>query len=405
MKKVKTLIFSCLFLSLTGLLFQSANSALIPWLYKINFYYRTHTTPYTKGLLDTLSQSDLDFIQQHANAATAHLKEGSSEFEVAGAINDYIYQLLILSNNTGNPLKVLRDEYAICGGHALAMSALLEQVGINNRLAYITDVPYQGAHSMVQVTFKNGQEALYDPTFGLYWYDAKSKKPLSIKDLKQNPEWAATKILQTTHKKRTEGSQEIHPFSSITDHYASYVDEHIHHKEMFETYSNAGVNGYEFKTYKTLHIDSFPTLLGSHNLKNSSEAVLSLSLSKDKEGCYQTWLHTLGKQPYGENVSHVYAFDDLEPGKTYHVSLSYVKSVESVISATVVGGKFENDSSQTKHYTIENFGPKLTQLIPADLAPKSRTVDIPFIASEEKPVLILSSEGEMLFHAIEFSRA
>jgi len=394
--------FGLIFLICTFGLFTFANIKVIPWLYKINFYYSSHHETFSDAYLKRISENDRALLKKHVSFALSSLNE-KNEHEIAAAINDYLFQFLLSIPHWGEPAQVLEDEEAICGVHAHVMSAMLSDCGIENRIAYMLDVPYQNSHCLVEVHFKDGSMGLFDPMHGLYWFDQEKNTHLSMNNLKNQPSLASTKILKTIHAKRKSKHDSVSPFISAANHYQPFTDDHeLHFEEMFSTYSNAGVEGNSFKIFQRISFKDDFTVLGDRSSKNMKGALSSLCLEKGENAGPICCIHQLGKSSGGQhlNVAHIYELNQLKKNQPYTLTLHYFKSINSVLSSTILGGKFAAKTKSTQHDVIEDFGPKLWQTIPAKLPGKSRTISINFVPDESKVNIVVDNSGEMLLHAI-----
>jgi len=138
------------------------------------------------------SDEGKSIIENHVNRAIKNTDD--SEFDLVLAINNYLFQYLILKDHCGSAVEVLSDGHAICGASAYTMCEMLYSLGIKSRKSYLFGIPAQGSHVLVEVIFKDGQRGCFDPTFGLFWYDSKGNKTLSIYELLDNPLLAKTML-------------------------------------------------------------------------------------------------------------------------------------------------------------------------------------------------------------------
>ena len=206
---------------------------------------------------DNYSKTDKNIINKHLKLALKNLDNKKDELNVVASINDYLYQYFVYKNNLGTPNQLLKDGYAICGGTAVTMTEMLYAYGIKSRLAFLIGIPNQGAHSLVEVFFKNGQRGLFDPTFGLFWYDVNKNKTISIYELLNNPSLAINMLYETEHKKREKLNDKIKSFTSWKIHYKNKKDyEHSYYDPYlsFLERDAGGVAGEGIKSFVNLEL-------------------------------------------------------------------------------------------------------------------------------------------------------
>lgn len=93
--------------------------------------------------------------------------------EKAIEILRFVALKLLLKNNTGNAVKILKQGYAICGGRVVVFEALANQVGIPTRKVNIFGIVGQGGHSLIEAYWGQKWHVL-DPSFGVFFYSRTS---------------------------------------------------------------------------------------------------------------------------------------------------------------------------------------------------------------------------------------
>ena len=401
-KKILTFV---LIIAACAALASSADHFVLPWLSKINFTYRLEKNSLAKSYLDALGNRDKLYLQSHLDQALSELGDPKDPREVAAAINDYLFQSLLCLDHTGTPVQILRDGHAICGGHAITMITLLELAGVKSSLSYLLDVPYQGAHSLVQVEFSAKEAGLFDPTFGVLWYEPSQGKYLCLNQLKEHPEWAESMAWQTIHPKRQSSDQPIAPFRSLLNQYQQLASPTaMHYGEIFKEASYVGLHNYNFRIHRRIPMQGAPSSYGQANPANIAQACQALASSKDpRTGEHLSLLQHLGKFATGFNVSHLYEMENLEPGNHYQLCLDYLRSTSSHLSVSVLKGKLRSDSRNCKHDVINDFGPRILQTLPVEAIGKSRRWTVDFMAEDSSVTVLIDNEGDMLLHSIRLT--
>lgn len=257
---------------------------------------------------DKYSTEESKIIKLHVNKALSLLPSDVGELEIVAVINDYVYQYFVNKNNHGGAAKLLKEGYAICGGSAVTMAEMLYSVNVKSRLAFLIGIPNQGAHSLVEVYFKNGECGLFDPTFGIFWYDHENDKPVSIIKLLEDPKLSNVFLYKSIHKKREKTNEEVIPAREFLQTYQnkpSYKEKYYNPYLCFLKRSGGGVAGEEYKTY--VKIPMKPGSLYGNRVGSSEEPspFNKLALLKNQEGKNISWAYMLGKTGR-YNISHIY---------------------------------------------------------------------------------------------------
>jgi len=316
--------------------------------YKKMVWYHYHSEkPFPKNYLEGLSSSEKRVLESHLKKSLKNL-ENTSEYEVAAAINDYLFQYLKPIDHSGKPHQILLDGHAICGGHATTMCALLVMSGVEGRLAYLLGVPYQGAHSLVQVSFSDGSQGLYDPTCGVFWAHSENKHPISIQEIVESPSLSKEGIFASRQNKGNAISQGI---VSVDEGYSHNpkLDEDLHYQDMFVAAKGVGVSYSGDKEFVRIMINKVPFACGE-------KYNAPLDSLREENGSFVSWVHMLGKDPwFGYDVAHIYEVSNLSAGQRYELILYYRDSLESKLSMQVLGGFFEGaPNRKTKHMMVDN---------------------------------------------------
>ena len=174
---------------------------------------------------DEYTEEEKAAILKHVKKALSGVGFHAPELEKAAAINDYIYQYLIHRDNTGSAPKLLQDGYAICGGAVVCMTEMLYAIGIKSKFAYLLGIPDQGAHSLVEVFFGDGNQGLFDPTFGILWYDPERGLPLSMMELLEKPLLVKSTLFKSRNEKRQTASDPV----KISEDFASSYSLRLNH--------------------------------------------------------------------------------------------------------------------------------------------------------------------------------
>ncbi|MBI5740654.1 MAG: transglutaminase domain-containing protein [Nitrospirae bacterium] len=345
---------------------------------------------------DKYSPEEKKVITTHVDKALSLIPPRSGELETAAAINDYVFQYFVNKDNLGNAVKLLNEGHAICGGAAVTMAEMLYSVDIKSRLAFLIGIPTQGAHSLVEVYFRDGTRGLFDPSFGIFWYDYENKKPVSIVDLLAEPELSDIFLYKTINAKRKKTDEAVKPYIGLSQTYQNrkkYKEEYYDPYQCFSKRSGGGVSGEEYTTYVKI-----PLGPGSSygDKKGSSETTPwnKLAVLQNKEGEYISWAYMLGKT--GDyNITHVYRFAGLQPGDSYNLSLYYAKAYNAVLSVQILNGHRPNQgNSSTFYYEVENLTYKKS-------GSAIEKVHIPFTADSPNVEIITSTEGYLILTAIE----
>lgn len=344
---------------------------------------------------DSYSEAEKSIVLEHVQKALSGIGLDAEELEKAAAINDYIYQYLMLKDNMGGCAKLLNDGYALCGGAVVCMGEMLYSVGIKSKFAFLLGIPGQGAHSLLEVFLNDGSRGLFDPTFGMFWFDRDSKRTVSMMELLKTPSLCNTRLFKSQHKKR---ETDMDPIKVSTGYLSTYSLQMNYSEEYYDPYAcfsqrkGGGVANEGLRTY--LKIDLSPGLiLGNKDWepKEGGEPWSDLSLLKDKDNRYISWAYMLG-QTMGYDVKHIYYLHNMREGNRYSLDIHYCRAYED----TTVSVQFIEAQIPTSYRKIQNrdFDP---------LNFKSSTLSIGFAAAGKTDSVLVDANGIMIIHAIELS--
>jgi len=353
---------------------------------------------------DNYSVDEKSIIEYHVNKSLSHLKSRDSELEIVAAINDYLYQFFILKDILGKGgADFLKDGHSICGGHAVTMAEMLYSLGIKSKLAYLIGIPEQGAHSLLEVYFSDGSQGLFDSTFGVFWYNYDQHQPISIFTLAKKPQLSNLYLYKTIHNKRNTLQQPIQPFYSIKSNYKNrknYREPYYDPYTSFLVRQGAGVGSGEHQVFVdiSMPVDSvYGENYSQHKVDNSLPPWQKLSTLQDQTGQYISWLYMLGTIPsLGNNVAHIYQFNNLELGKKYELKIYYVKALDVSLSIKNIGAYLPDLQNNSTYFEdIENI-----EYSPENY--KVKNITIPFISRKDNVKIIVSTRGYMILNALEF---
>ena len=346
---------------------------------------------------DEYSVEEKDVVIVHVNKALSFLPNDADELEKAAAINDYVYQYFVNKSNYGNAAKLLKEGYAICGGAAVTMSEMLYSIGIKSRLAFLIGIPNQGAHSLVEVYFSNGTRGLYDPTFGILWYDHRNDMPISITKLLEDPRLSNVFLYKSENKKRDTTEEGIRPSRGFLQTYESrknYREKYYDPYLSFLKRSGGGVSGEQYKTYVKIPVK--PDILYGDKKGNVESAFpwTKLAVLQSQEEEYISWAYMVGKTGV-YNISHIYQLGDLHIGRQYILTIYYAKASDAILSIQILNGhRVNQDNDSTFYYELDNLYYKKDDY-------KIEHIGIPFIVDSKDVKIIMSTEGYLILTAIE----
>lgn len=349
------------------------------------------------------SQEDKLLLKSHVDKALSNIKDRNQQLEVVAAINDYLYQYLVNQNvSANNGVQYLKKGYALCHGYAVVMTEMLHSLGIKSRLAYLTGVPIQGAHSMVEVYFADGTQGLFDPSFGTFWYDYKNQKPISILRLLNQPQLSNLYLYKTVNKQRKTFQQEVKPFISLKSNYQNrknYKEMYYDPYGIFSVRQAGGIADPALENFVQI-----PIKVGASYGEKEPQASWEnanpwdkLSLLQNQQGDYISWVYMLGISGQGHHITHLYNFTDLQIGKQYELKLYYVHSTEVTLSLQIL------DGHQPQQKNNSTFFEKINNLNHTPGSKKVKQLNIPFVAESKNVKMIIATDGYMILNAIEFS--
>jgi hypothetical protein len=295
----------------------------------------TVTKPSWEAAVDAYSPAERQVLRSALRHALSGLRDRGSEFKRAAAINAYLHQYLLNKAVSGNGVAILRGQHAACGGTANAMQEMLYLAGIKSRPAALLGVPYQGNHALVEVQFSNGARGVFDPTFGVFFYDRHARRPVSMGQLLRHPRLAATTLMKSRFHKRRSTLTPVVPITSIANAYRlrhNYReiakrpgDSSMDWPLAFRVRLGGGVGGPRNHMTVPIRLRA-GTLYGTLQAPSDGAPPWSaLSLAKDSEGTSFPLAFQLGRLgPYA--VSHRYRIKGLRPGRRYRLSLVYARA-------------------------------------------------------------------------------
>src|SRR3546814_691421 len=235
---------------------------------------------------ESYSAAQTAVIETHVQRALSGLSDDASEFDKAAAMNAYIYATVERKAfaGTGSRAQVLADRAGVCGGMVVSLAEMLHSVGIKSRLAYT--IGGKAAHSMLEVYFSDGAQGLFDPYHGIAYYDAETKRPVSILSIS---EYISQGKAPVSYVQRA-----ATPMRSFAETYAA-TDEagrtDYAYPDIFTHAEQRGIANSGF--VNTIHIELRPgDLIGIRDWAASSDTPYPwthLSLWQSKPGYYLSW--------------------------------------------------------------------------------------------------------------------
>ncbi|MBU4597001.1 MAG: transglutaminase-like domain-containing protein [Desulfarculus sp.] len=362
------------------------------------------TKPAFETRVDHYSPADRAILLQHLHHALSRLKDRSDQFQVAAAINSYLYQYLFFQNAIGDSVKILRDGHAICGGTAMTLSELLYVAGIRSRQAFLLGIPYQGNHSLVEVYFRNGTQGLFDPTFGVLWYDPHAHHPVSMAQLLANPALSDRTLYKTIyHKRSSQKDSAVVPIRGFASGYClrlNYSQASPHYggirmdwRQAFQTRRAGGIaDGHEVLTVIPMQVgDDFGQR--QWNRKKFRFPWIPLALTKDYTGRNLAWAYQVGHWNNVYNIAHAYQLSKLVPGKSYVLRWIYAQAAPSgrtgdppLMQIKIPGAMLQKIPLVEQWFNDKGFKPK--------------EVQVQFTARHTTETIALRVRGSALFQKI-----
>jgi len=342
---------------------------------------------------DSYSEQDKRFVQMHIDKALAKLDRNADEFEIAAAINDYLYQYLILKANSGGSAKILREGHAICGGAMITMAEMLHSLGIKSKYAFLLGVPDQGSHSLLEVFFNDGRLGLFDPIFGILWFSPETNEPVSIMELLERPSLSNTTLYKSLHKRRKKLEDPVLPFKGFEKTYAhrpNYKEKNYDPYACFSQRSGGGLANEGMKSFIRIPL-RLGVVLGSKTWdKKNGLPWESLFLLKDENGNYIFWAYQLGQVHEGYDIKHIYDLKGLSIERDYSLRLYYSASANN----TVLSIQFIDPAKPTSYRRVKRLGFNPNSF-------KSGVIEIPFISTKSEASILVDAKGVIILHAIE----
>lgn len=349
---------------------------------------------------DEYSDHERGVVIANTEKALSKLPSSAGELEKVAAINDYLFQYFILRANEGGGAKLLSDGYAICGGAAVALAEMLYGIGIRCRKAFLIGIPGMGSHGMIEVFFRDGQRGLFDPTFGIFWFNKEKKQILSIAELMENPDLSVKHLQRSIHMKRTAETSLVVTSSGINQTYRSH---HVGQDQLpydpylcFSTCSGGGIAGEEYMTFVKIPLVPGDLHGLPHGQVDSLHPWYPLARLADENGRFISWAYMLGKSGT-YNVAHIYRFSKLRAGALYRLTLTYAHASTAIVSMQILDGKLpEQKSDTTIHLELPSLNYKQEN-------PHSEETGIVFVSESDSVDIIATSQGYVILTAIGVS--
>jgi hypothetical protein len=361
------------------------------------------------------SQEDREYLLGHVQKALSGFPLNASEFEKAAAINDYVYQYLLMKSNGGTAVSILKDGYALCGGHGMSMIEMLFAIGIRSVEVY--SIGPLSTHVMVEARFSDGSQGLFDPTFGVFYYNLVSKHPVSVLEIKANPQFAREYSFHTQHPKRTQFTQPVAP---LTDVFSTYKKEVIEEAYNFLTQADdIGLAEAGFNTYRNISLKPGEVLGDPAWRPDQKEEpwdkLLEYRQYKDEQGnpINHWWFEWMGIHPgEGITIAHLYELHNLKPYSTYTFTLHIASATALSEYATSSSKTWPEDKLGLTIKPMQPFQPADTpyegsKFIELNSFSYSRNnfmpqkIDYVFRASQEEMSLLYTVNGYIRIYAME----
>ena len=370
---------------------------------------------YHEIIYNNYSQEEREYLLSHVQKALSGLSQNASEFEKAAAINDYVYQYLLLKSNGGTAVSILKDGYAVCGGHGTSMIEMLYAIGIRSVEVY--SIGPLSSHVMVEARFSDGSQGLFDPTFGVFYYNPNTKYPVSILEIKENPQFARDYSYHTQHLKHTQSTQPITP---LTDVFSIYNKEVVEGAYNYLTQADdIGLTETGFVTYRKISLKP-SQVIGDpawrpDQKEEPRDKLLGYPELKDEQGnpINHWWLDWMGNHPSeGITVAHLYELHNLKPDSTYtftlHIALATAPSeFPASPSKTWPEDKLGITIKPMQPFQPADMPYEGSKFIELNSFPYSRDnftpqkIDYVFRASQEEMSLLYTVNGYIRIYAME----
>lgn len=341
-------------------------------------------------------------LRDHLRLALSRLPDGARRLQQAAAINSYVFQRLRVGPTRADGVGGLRDGYGRCGGAATAMVELLHLAGIRSRHAALLGISYQGNHSLVQVYLGRGRAGLFDPTFGVFWYSRRRRRPVSFERLLRDPGASSRTLFKSVHRKRIAPTDPIVPIAGIASGYrlrpgyAEHPSEpgrpHMDWTRAFAERGGAGLanSGRPLRVRIRLRPGD---LYGDERWDGTTATPWTrLALAKDRSGLTLPWAEQLGQNPHGFDVVHSYRLRGLVPGRRYALRLALHRAQRATLTARLLG-------SRGLRTILRRRLPEIAS-VPADR--DAPAITIPFTAKRAATRMRVAVSGFARLQAVRF---
>ena len=353
---------------------------------------------YFERMFERYTESQKEFVREHANKALSRLSANATDFEKAAAITSYVHQNIEPVNLTlGNAFEILKTRKSLCHGMATCVLEMLYSLHIKGEYAFLRGT-YQGGHSMAQVYFSDGTSCILDPTFGVFYTDSLTGKPLAINRMLTCPK-------VTVHYTRHSFCRDPAAVTLMENVEGSYsTDNHFaadgfRYPELFSKALGMGVSN--DGSIDFIHVSLSPgTILGSMRWKNSMGEPFPwsrLENIRDDAGNFLSWLNELGHTPLDHRVAHLYELSGLTVGSGYQLTLQvatvnpnpFYVNKQAVVSVQQIQ---PSGARNALTYDAQMFSPE------KPYAPQSKVVK--FTAGQEHMSFVALCTGYIILSAI-----
>ncbi len=308
--------------------------------------------PNFEDRVDRYSAKDFAKLMNYVNDALSGLPRLASEVERAFAIHFYLYQHLrrsFFEASTG--LIVLDNAKAVCGGFTVAMAEMLYALGIKSRVAFTLNGT-QGAHSMVEVFFSDGRQGLFDPTYGLVYFNVQTRTPVPFSKVTAllNDPRPPILVARRGNFPVDDARNLDEDFTAVRNDYLPADQADPAALQPFRDYfTNDLAQGLTYtNTPVTIPVPLEPgQLLGRDAwtyLPEEPTPWHKLSLQQDTTYGFLTWAFILGRTYDGYFVHHELKLSKLEVGVTYSIRF-YVAIAQAGPAETTNSPEFTVTSS------------------------------------------------------------
>tara|TARA_R110002072_G_scaffold1029_6_gene8556 strand:- start:349 stop:1449 length:1101 start_codon:yes stop_codon:yes gene_type:complete len=270
---------------------------------------------------ETQPTAERGSVAVHTEKALAGLPPRASAYDKAAAINAYVHLFLKrVSGSTAQTAdEVLDSGEAVCGGMSLVMIKMLAHVGLRGEYAFTHGG--LAAHSMVEVIFTDTVQGLFDPYHGLAFYSVAEGRPLSIQEIADYADADPAPVFYV--QRSTDRNLPL-----IRENVYSETDEDgrgdFAFPGLFTEADGVGLANSGFVSF--IHVELSPwDVLGDEVWTGAPDETprpwTTLAKLQRASGAYVSWAYLLGQTSLGYRIAHVYALENLEPGRKYVLRL------------------------------------------------------------------------------------